>query len=242
VWSSKEISIRLVTWNCCRGGYAPKLARLDALRPDVAVIQECAQPPERGASTAWFGTNPRQGIAILSREPFHLAPEPARAGTGSIFAAQVHGPVDFTVLAVWAQREPTYSEALRRGLAVYRDLLTAGPVVLLGDFNSSATWDAEHGRTDHLELDAQLRQEFRLISAYHAATGEQPGSESQPTHYWRWREAAPYHLDYCYLPEAWVPGLTSVTVGSYLDWAEISDHRPVLVEVSPSAGIARAAV
>jgi endonuclease/exonuclease/phosphatase family metal-dependent hydrolase len=159
-----------------------------------------------------------------------------------MFAAQVHGPVNFMVVAVWAQPEPTYSEALRRGLAVYRDVLTRGPAVLLGDFNSSAAWDARHGRTDHLDFDAQLREEFGLVSAYHTASGERPGSESRPTHYWRWHEASPYHLDYCYVPESWVPGLTSVTVGSYHDWAELSDHRPVLVEVSPSAGSARAAV
>lgn len=67
---------------------------------------------------------------------------------------------------------PTYSEALRRGLDVYRDLLVSGPTVLLGDFNSSVAWDRQHGRTDHRELEAQLKYEFGLVSAYHAASGE----------------------------------------------------------------------
>lgn len=103
----------------------------------------------------------------------------------------------------------------------------------MGDFNSSVAWDERHGRTDHRRLEAQLHDEFRLVSAYHAATGEHPGQESRPTHFWRWQAASPFHLDYCYLPEEWLPGLKSVTVGSYEEWADASDHRPVTVDVSP---------
>jgi hypothetical protein len=100
------------------------------------------------ASTAWFGANPRQGVAVVGQPPFRVIPEPVRDGSRSVFAARISGPVELTVLAVWAQREPSYSEALRRGLAVYRDLLLAGPCVFMGDLNSSVAWDARHGRTD----------------------------------------------------------------------------------------------
>ena len=164
-----------------------------------------------------------------------------RPGTASFFAARVRGPVSFTVLAVWAQREPTYSEALRRGVEVYRDLLLAGPCVIMGDLNSSVAWDDRHRRTDHRRLDAQLSEEFGLVSAYHAATGEGPGQESRPTHFWRWHAGSPFHLDYCYLPKRWLPGLESATVGGYEEWADASDHRPLVVNVSPPAAPAPAA-
>jgi endonuclease/exonuclease/phosphatase family metal-dependent hydrolase len=150
-----------------------------------------------------------------------------------MFAVRVRGPIAFTVIAVWAQPEPSYSEALRRGLQVYNDLLTDSPVVLLGDLNSSAAWDARRGRTDHRDFEALLCQRYGLVSAYHAATGEALGRETQPTHYWQWHEQSPFHLDYCYLPEAWLPGLRSVAVGSYQEWADISDHRPLVVDVDP---------
>jgi endonuclease/exonuclease/phosphatase family metal-dependent hydrolase len=150
-----------------------------------------------------------------------------------MFPARVNGPVSFNVLAVWAQPEPSYSEALRRGLVVYRDLLLAGPTVLLGDFNSSVAWDDQHGRSDHRELDAQLVCEYGLVSAYHVATGERPGAESRPTHFWRWQEGAPFHIDYCYVPATWRAGLQNVTVGSYREWADASDHRPLVVDVVP---------
>jgi hypothetical protein len=119
--------MRLVTWNCCRGAYDVKLSRLRSLQPDLAVLQECRRPPGTEASAVWFGSNARQGIAIVARPPFRLDAEPARAGSQSMFAARVLGPVSFTVVAVWAQQEPTYSEALRRGVTAYRDLLRASP-------------------------------------------------------------------------------------------------------------------
>jgi endonuclease/exonuclease/phosphatase family metal-dependent hydrolase len=169
-------------------------------------------------------------------------PLATRDESRSMFGAAVHGPASFTVLAVWAQREPSYSEALRRGVHVYRDLLRAGPVVLAGDLNSSVAWDARHGRTDHLAWEAELRDEFGLVSAYHAVTGERPGAETRPTHYWRWQESSPYHIDFCYVPQAWVLGLQSVSVGSFADWADASDHRPLIVDVVPTLTSAAAAV
>jgi endonuclease/exonuclease/phosphatase family metal-dependent hydrolase len=116
---------------------------------------------------------------------------------------------------------------------IYRDLLVEGPTVLLGDFNSSVALDDRLGRSDHRTLDTQLRDEFGLVSAYHVSHHEQAGSESRPTHYWRWQETSPYHLDYCYLPQSWVSSIESVAVGSYPVWADASDHRPLIVDVSP---------
>ena len=191
---------------------------------------------------AWFGANPRQGVAITVRAPYHIHAEPGRGQSQSMFAARVLGPIEFTVVAVWAQQEPSYSEALRLGIRVYSDLLANGPCILVGDFNSSVAWDTKHGRADHRELESRLRQDFGLVSAYHAATGEEPGHESRPTHFWRWQKQAAFHLDYCYIPEGWLPDLERVAVGSYEEWADSSDHRPVIVDVSPPGHIARAAV
>jgi hypothetical protein len=240
--AARSSKVCLVTWNCCRGPYEAKLGRLRTLRPDIAVLQECARPPREDASAVWFGSNARQGVAVVVEPPFRVLAEPPRTRTASMFAAEVQGPLSFTLVATWAQPEPTYSEALRRGLQVYRDLLLGGPCVLMGDLNSSAAWDDRHGRTDHRRLDAQLHDEFGLVSAYHAATGEHPGKESRATHFWRWQAGSPFHLDYCYLPKSWLPRLESVTVGSYEEWADASDHRPVTVELSPPARIARVCV
>ena len=66
-----------------------------------------------------------------------------------------------------------------------------------------------------------------LVSAYH---GDRPlGRESDPTHYFQWRQDRPFHLDYCFVPRSWL--LDRVHVGNYADWASLSDHRPVVVDV-----------
>lgn len=52
--------MRLVTWNCCRGPYARKMPLLDALAPDIAVVQECAKPEFQSPNCLWFGDNPNK--------------------------------------------------------------------------------------------------------------------------------------------------------------------------------------
>jgi endonuclease/exonuclease/phosphatase family metal-dependent hydrolase len=150
-----------------------------------------------------------------------------------MYAARALGPIDFTIVAVWAQPEPTYSGGLRRGVEVYRDLLATRPCILLGDLNSSVAWDMGRGRRDHRDWEEMLLRDFGLVSAYHAATGQPPGQESRATHFWRWKEASPFHIDYCYLPQSWIAGLERVTIGGYGEWADASDHRPVIVDVTP---------
>jgi endonuclease/exonuclease/phosphatase family metal-dependent hydrolase len=43
-------------------------------------------------------------------------------------------------------------------------------------------------------------------------------------------EDRPFHLDYCFVPRRWQ--LDRVLVGNYADWASLSDHRPVVVDVT----------
>ena len=53
-----------------------------------------------------------------------------------------------------------------------------------------------------------------------------PLPEYRPVRYW----LAPFHLDYCFVPEAWVDRLTGVEVGSFAAWPQ-SDHRPLTVDI-----------
>jgi hypothetical protein len=89
----EERPIRIVTWNCYRGAFGPKMARLGVLQPDIAVLQECERPDQESASVAWFDVGLRQGIAIFVRSPFYVLVQPQRHGADSMFAARVLGPV-----------------------------------------------------------------------------------------------------------------------------------------------------
>lgn len=66
-----------------------------------------------------------------------------------------------------------------------------------------------------------------LLSAYHRDRSF--GREPDPTHYFLWKQDRPFHLDYCFVPRTWI--VDEVTVGSFEEWARLSDHRPVIVDV-----------
>ena len=225
--------MRLVTWNCCRGSAAGKLSLLTPLQASISVVQECSRPTEDSPSCFWFGDNPRQGMAILSSPEYRVQPIRPRAVPRYTLPFQVTGPRSFLLLAVWSQRDPEhpYVRAVIRAVEVYRDLIATQPTVLVGDFNSNAIWNRKRpGARDHGALVTMLSQ-LGLVSAYHHFHGEVQGLETRPTLYLRWNQGLPYHVDYCFIPEAWAAHVRSVAVGGYSEWAKASDHRPVVVDL-----------
>jgi endonuclease/exonuclease/phosphatase family metal-dependent hydrolase len=221
--------MRIVTWNCNFGAASKRAGELAALGPDVVVLQECARTPEvEGSACAWFGDRPAKGVAVFAYNGFSLEPVPAQAAIGhSVFPVLVLGPVSFLLVAVWAQRDPTYAAAIQRGLDDYAGDIRAQPTVIAGDFNTHPRWDAKDRLCNHSTLAARLSGEFGLVSAYHQHRGADAVEEA--TLYYRWQEAAPYHIDYCFLPTAW--SVRDVSVGTFADWHGRSDHRPLVVDV-----------
>ena len=227
--------MRLVTWNCCRGPLEKKASLLEALSPDIAVLQECAKPAVESDACLWFGDNPRQGIAVVAKEPYRVQRiEPRKRVPKYIVPVAVSGPVAFTLLAVWSKGAQTYSyvEAVIRAARMYRPLIEASPTVLIGDLNSNVFWDSEHKPGwNHSALVAQLAR-MDLVSAYHEFHDEDHGRETKPTYYFLWKEDRPYHLDYCFLPREWMKRVCQVEIGSYDEWRSHSDHRPLLVDIA----------
>jgi endonuclease/exonuclease/phosphatase family metal-dependent hydrolase len=227
--------MRLVTWNCCRGPYEKNSALLSALEPDIAVIQECARPTTESDTCLWFGDNPRQGVAVLASPPYRLQQLPALPDVPKyVVPISVTGPIAFTMFAVWSKKNTQYPyiEAVTHAVDMYRQVFEAGPVVLIGDLNSNAIWDATHPRDlNHTALVARLKS-HDLVSAYHAHHNEAHGRETRPTYYFQWNELRPYHIDYCFVPEQWMGKVQRVEIGAYADWKQHSDHRPLVVEIA----------
>ena len=147
---------------------------------------------------------------------------------------EVTGPRSFLLFAVWTKtgQEHCYVEAAVRAVHLYRKLIASHPTVFMGDVNSNTIWDHQHEPDRcHTALVNQL-SELGLVSAYHAFFDEPHGKETQPTYYFLWKQAKPFHLDYCFIPKAWVPALKNVWVAPYESWKAHSDHRPVLVDVA----------
>jgi endonuclease/exonuclease/phosphatase family metal-dependent hydrolase len=224
--------MRLVSWNCHHGETRQRAARLDSLCPDLVVLQECGKPTAAAdGRCVWFGNQPTKGVGVVSRGRWFVEPGPVDPDVpDSVYPVRVCGPVEFHLLAIWAQKRPTYVRAILAGLAAYRDFLMAASAVVVGDFNSHPRWDADDPKANHSLLAERLRQDFGLVSAYHAVAERSDSTIEKPTFYWQWREAQPFHLDYCFLPTQWAARLASVEVGGYPEWADESDHRPLVAE------------
>jgi len=124
-----------------------------------------------------------------------------------------------------------YVEAVLKAVRLYRELLSAGPSVVIGDFNSNTIWDKTHRADRNHSALVRLLDELGLVSAYHAHFKEEHGAERRPTYYFHWNEQKPFHLDYCFIPKAWSNLLHRVEVAEFEAWKSHSDHRPLLVEL-----------
>lgn len=237
--ASSTSYMRIVTWNCCRGPALKKLPLLEPLRPTVSIVQECPRPLTEDDATLWFGDNPRQGIAVIASAGYRITAVQAREVPRYIIPIQVSGPVSFLLLAVWSQQDPEfrYVKGIIRAVDCYRDLIVGQPTVVAGDFNSNTIWDYKRPvGQNHSGLVRNLA-ELGLVSAYHHFYGEAHGTESRPTLFFLRNQARPYHIDYCFIPEAWAKHLRDVEVGTYEAWAKFSDHRPLVVDLAlPGAG------
>jgi endonuclease/exonuclease/phosphatase family metal-dependent hydrolase len=137
--------------------------------------------------------------------------------------------LEFNVIAVWPWQTKASKTAFRQmheGLIAHGRWIAERPTVILGDFNANASFRGNNWK-DLLDLLKPLG----LVSAYHRHFGEEFGRETRPTHFHRGKSTAPFHLDYCFLPEEWARHIETVEVGSFADWREHSDHAPLRVDL-----------
>ena len=226
--------MRIVTWNCFRGDCLARAEELLPLEPDVIVLQECARPERRDdAQCVWFGENPRQGVGIVARNGYALERGPLNGDvTHTVFPVVVKGPLEFHMLAIWAQPKPTYVQAIDAGLTAYKEFVRQSPCLVVGDFNSHSRFDSRNRQFSHTMLVQKLRDEFGLVSSFHGRPSLAADSMEEATYYHKRKEEQPFHIDYCFLPQDWVPHIRHVSIGSYQDWKGRSDHRPLLVDVA----------
>lgn len=230
--------MRLTTWNCCTGPLERKLAALRTLRSDIAVVPECPQLPS-GPQCYWLGENPRKGLAILTRAPWVVAPVPlSRRLPRYVQPLEVSGPDSFLLVAVWAMNvgRDRYVRGLHRAIDRVAGLIASRPTVIMGDFNANTIWDHEHPDPLCFSALADKLGRLGLVSAYHAHRAEAHGSESRATFYFYRHRHRPYHIDYCFIPQGWLPRLEKVAVGRHAKWFRHSDHVPVTTVLRTIAG------
>jgi exodeoxyribonuclease-3 len=242
--------MRVVAWNC-NMALDRKVDALLALQPDIAIVCECAEPERLRARSksswiegepVWIGRNPHKGLAVFGFNGYGVRLA-ASYHPSLRYLAPVHvdGRSECNLLAVWAQNASAGINRkhqlgpLRRGLSRYKAFLGERPALIAGDLNSNTIWDKPGWRINHSTKVRILEESFGLVSAYHTIRGEAHGAESEPTLYWRDRtkDGPTYHIDYVFLPAAWIGKVSHLSIGTFETWcgAGLSDHVPVVVDV-----------
>ena len=241
--------MRLIAWNCNMALHR-KIDALLSLKPDLAIVSECASPETlegRGsthwmeAEPVWIGQNPHKGLAVFAFNGYAAClHHPYHPTLRYIAPIHVHGPFELNVLAVWAQNASAgitrkhQSGPLRRALTKYREFLLEKVALVAGDLNSNTIWDKPSWRNNHMKK-VEILEQMDLVSAYHELRGERHGEESIPTHYWRDRrkDGPTYHIDYAFVPRRWLSRIKEFQIGTFEDWCGngLSDHVPIVIDV-----------
>ena len=235
--------MRFVAWNCCER-FDRNYLHLRDLDFDVAVVCECG-PFNPGLDEAREVTavlklgvdqpGHTKHIGVLARDPWRVEELPRVEGQPLLLPARVTGPLDFTVLAVWALGpewvEGRLSYAMQTGRVVAQTLPGIdGPVVLAGDLNAPILSDSTSTRLHTDNVDRLLAG--GLVSAFTAARGE-ADPLAEPTYFHRWNAAQPFHIDHVFLPKEWTSGV-QLSIGTYEEWVATkrSDHVPIVIDLS----------
>lgn len=235
-----------------------KLGALVALKPDIAVLSECARPEivrskcaewadyfdsDSGNKIVWIGSNKHKGVAVLAFNQYQIKLDDSyNPALRFVAPVTVSGPLSFNLLAIWAMhandgiRKKAIAGPLRDSLDLYADFLRAKPSIAAGDFNNNVFWDKPGYKINFEDTVARFA-ELNMSSGYHVYMQEDQGAESIPTHYWRDRkkDGPTYHIDYIFIPQAWEQKMARFEVGTFEAWcgSKLSDHVPLIVDINP---------
>jgi hypothetical protein len=235
--------MNLVSWNCA-GAFRTKFQTLAQFSADLHVVQECEDPARSthdayrawASNYLWVGANKNRGLAVFAREGIRLELMQLEPGPLQLFLpCRINGST--SLLAVWTKQanSPTfqYIGQLWKYLQLHKQAFSSSKWLVVGDFNSNVIWDKWDRWWNHTDVVREL-DALGLGSAYHHARGVAQGAEPEPTLYLQRNMKKAYHIDYAFLPKAWLTGC-DVSVGSPSEWMERSDHMPLRVAFNAGA-------
>ncbi len=226
--------LRIVGWNCS-GGLAKKTEHLLALKPDIAIISECARAfTDLGAlrQVGWTGDYPTKGLGVFAR--------PELGGrvvdldtTRQWFMPVQFDAIGFGVLAVWAMNadgkedRPPYGRT--HAALAHHAAFVADADLVIGDFNDNVRWDKK--RKPSFATTTRMLSDAGYVNLYYLMTGEMPGSESVGTISFRRDVTKPYLIDHAFLRRSRVAELDRFNVEAASDWLHESDHVPLVLDL-----------
>lgn len=233
--------IRLVTWNC-NMGLRDKFEQLLTLEPDIAVVQECADPardvaagrPLPCASFAWAGYNPNKGLGIFTFGAFQAQLHPSYTDAFALYLpAEISGPCRLNVLGVWVASKfpPHATSAPTAALAHYLPFLSATTAAVAGDFNRLP--QRMSYRAGGAASVSEWLARADLQDADDAATTLWGHRPLRRTLYHQRKPRQGFVNDYIFVPRVDGPAalrLAAFEVAAAHDWITWSDHVPLWVD------------
>lgn len=242
-----NITLRIVTWNC-NMGLRLKFDRLLSLRPDVAVVQECADPdganPWRPDCTAydWIGFNPDKGLGIFTFGGLTLTRHPSYSDAFALYLpVAVTGWCRFNLLGLWVadpRRIPAgATHEPFAALRYYRPFLAGSPAIVAGDFNHLPQQMSARRRGPGSSV-LDVLAESGLTNADYAWSDASGQPALRRTHYHQRKLSRGFVVDYIFIPAAETARLAAFEVCGPHDWITWSDHVPLVAEFNIVGGSA----
>lgn len=230
--------MKIITWNC-NMAFRRKAGLLAIHQPDIVVIQECENPDRlkfaedvpKPTDIVWSGDNVHKGVGVFSYGDYRLKIHKTyNREFKTVIPIEVTGnDADFLLFAVWANnpldKKFQYVGQIWKAVHYYEKLLKK-PSIWIGDFNSNTIWDKPRREFNHSAL-VRFFADRKIHSAYHQFYNQLHGIEEHPTYFLYKHEDKHYHLDYCFLSNHFE--LEHVEIGTYHDWREHSDHKPLII-------------
>jgi len=244
--------LRVVAYNFLSGGSSTRAGHWSRIRaqlaPDIVLAQECRLPQD----------SPRERFRPGPVDTLLWAPVAARRWGSAVFLRALRAtPLKMPDFAGWVvgaelaslRRSPGrplrvfsihcpggergYVRTMHEILDRLAQLCTGVDLILGGDFNVVVGHRQPHERIrvtrGEREILDRLSAEFDLISCWQAAN---PGRPLAQTLRWSANRHAPYHCDGIFVPSAWGARLVSCRVVTGSRWRELSDHNPVVAELT----------
>jgi exonuclease III len=247
--------MKIVSWNC-NGALRNKMTRIDSLDADILVIQECEDPAgstkayrEWAGKYLWTGKNRHRGLGIFARNGHSIDPLDWRGSyrvkefssnsaalswnsddLHSFLPCSVNS--NLTLLGIWTKNTNAkhfrYIGQLWKYIQIHRARLRSGNLIMCGDLNSNAIWDAVDRWWNHSDVVWEL-EEIGVHSLYHHINEESQGLETKKTYFMHRNRDKSYHIDYAFASEPLIPKC-SLKIADINTWIDINDHVPITVE------------
>jgi len=233
--------MKIITWNC-NMAFRKKAKYLVEQKADIVIVPECECPeklifPEdvpKPDQVLWYGQNLNKGLGIFGygKIKFKELDCHNRKLKLVIPIEVTKGSMKFNLFAIWANnvkdRKYQYVGQIWKALKCYDNLLTEGPSILAGDFNSNTIWDQPKRKGNHTHVVGKLREKG-IYSCYHTYYNCEQGKEVHDTLFMYRHNDKGYHIDYCFASENFINNLITVDVGDHRHWCQLSDHVPLSV-------------